>query len=172
MTDTGTLDALATAVEGEKQSLEAYLRFAWQTRDASGRAILLRLALDEFLHMRLLEQQEDGLRRSGSWQPVTVEQSDIERLVPHLSDRSLRIRGTAGQTELSSLEAGLDAENAAVEFYRSQGGKVPAGEVRAMFDRLAEMEEAHAALIQAEIDNIQQTGFWFGSQEFTLESER
>jgi hypothetical protein len=34
------------------------------------------------------------------------------------------------------------------------------------------MEAAHYALIQAEIDSIQQTGFWFGLPEFTLESER
>jgi hypothetical protein len=34
------------------------------------------------------------------------------------------------------------------------------------------MEAAHYALIQAEIDNIRQDGFWFGLPEFTLESER
>jgi hypothetical protein len=33
------------------------------------------------------------------------------------------------------------------------------------------MEQAHAALIQAEIDNITATGFWFGLPEFTLEGQ-
>jgi hypothetical protein len=41
-----------------------------------------------------------------------------------------------------------------------------------MFGRLAEMEEAHQALLQAELDSIHGDGFWFGLPEFTLESQR
>jgi hypothetical protein len=34
------------------------------------------------------------------------------------------------------------------------------------------MEQAPLNLIQAEIDSIQQTGFWLGFKEFTLEANR
>jgi hypothetical protein len=40
-----------------------------------------------------------------------------------------------------------------------------------MYLRLAEMEEAHYELIQAEIDAIGNTGFWLGLREFSLEIE-
>ncbi len=172
MTDPETLAALATAVEAEKRSLRNYLGFAWNTRDSSGKQMFVRLATDEFEHMRLLETQQANLAQSGVWQPASVDATVIERIVPRLSDKSLRIRGAEGQNQLSALNTALDLERSAQTFYEEQSRKVQAESARAMFARLAEMEAAHYALLQAEIDNIQQTGFWFGLPEFTLESER
>jgi rubrerythrin len=167
MTDPQTLAALATAIEAEKQSLRNYLEFAWNTRDSSGKQMFVRLATDEFEHMRLLETWQADTRPPGA-----IEPSVIERLVPKLSDKSLQIRGTKGQHQLSALDAALDLEKSARTFYEEQGRLARDEPARALFSRLAEMEAAHYALIQAEIDNIQQTGFWFGLREFTLESER
>jgi len=120
----------------------------------------------------MLETQQASLAQSGKWQPVTVESTMLERLTPRLSDKSLRIRGSEGQNQLSALEAALDLERSARLFYQQQSRSTQSEPGRAMFDRLAEMEVAHYALIQAEIDSIQETGFWFGLREFTLESER
>jgi len=159
--------ALATGLEAEKQSLRAYLRLAWETRDASGKQMFIRLATDEFEHMRLLETWPGDQQATAA-----IEASTIEHLVPRLSDRSLRIRGTEGQNQLSALQAALELERSAQAFYAESARKAQAGPARAVFTRLAEMEGAHYALIQAEIDNIQETGFWFGLREFTLESER
>jgi len=167
MTAPETTAALATAIEAEKQSLRSYLALAWETHDTSGKQMFVRLATDEFEHMRLLETWL-GDRRP----PAVVETSIIERLVPRLSDKSLQIRGTEGQNQMSALQAALDLERSARAFYEEQGRKTQDGPSRAIFVRLTEMETAHYALIQAETDNIQQTGFWFGLREFTLESER
>ena len=167
MTAPDTTAALATAVEAEKQSLRSYLALAWETRDASGKQMFVRLATDEFEHMRLLETWL-GARRA----PAVIETSILERLVPKLSDKSLQIHGTEGQHQLSALNAALDLERSARTFYEEQGRQAQEEPARTTFSRLAEMEAAHCALIQAELDNIQQTGFWFGLREFTLESER
>jgi rubrerythrin len=167
MTDPETLAALATALEAEKQSLRTYLRLAWDTRDASGKQMFIRLATDEFEHMRLLETWQADMRPPGA-----IEPSAIERLVPKLSDKSLQIRGTQGQHQLAALTTALDLEKSARTFYEEQGRLAREEPARVLFNRLAEMEAAHYTLIQAEIDSIQETGFWFGLPEFTLESER
>jgi rubrerythrin len=167
MTDPETGAALATAIVAEKQSLRNYLELAWDTRDPSGKQMFIRLATDEFEHMQLLEAWQGGERR-----PVSPEPSVLERIVPRLADKSVRIRGTEGQNQLSALNTALELERSAQTFYEEQSRKAEAGPARAMFAQLAEMEAAHYALLQAEIDNIQQTGFWFGLREFTLESER
>jgi rubrerythrin len=167
MTDPETLAALATATEAEKQSLRVYLRLAWDTRDASGKQMFIRLATDEFEHMRLLETWQADMPPPGA-----IEPSVIEHLIPKLSDKSLQIRGTDGQHQLSALNAALDLEKSARAFCEEQGRLTQDETVRRLFSRLAEMEASHYALIQAEIDSIQQTGFWFGLPEFTLESER
>jgi rubrerythrin len=167
MTESETARALAVALEAEKQSLRTYLKLAWDTRDTSGKQMFIRLATDEFEHMRLLETWQADMRPPGA-----IEPSVIEHLIPKLSDKSLQIRGTKGQHQLSALSAALDLERSAQTFYEEQERKAPAGPVRTTFIRLAEMEAAHYALIQAEIDSIQQSGFWLGLREFTLESER
>jgi hypothetical protein len=99
---------------------------------------------------------------------VELPPNAVEQLIPRLSDRDRRIRGLEGQTDLAALNTALDAEQRAARFYAEQ---VASGEGAAMYRRLAEMEQAHAALIQAEIDNITATGFWFGLPEFTLEGQ-
>jgi rubrerythrin len=167
MTTPETIAALATAIEAEKQSLRTYLQLGWDTHDASGKQMFIRLATDEFEHMRLIETWPGDQHASAA-----IAASTIEHLVPRLSDRSLRIRGTEGQNQLSALQAALELERSAQTFYAEQALKTQEGPTRSMFARLAEMEAAHYALIQAEIDSIQETGFWFGLREFTLESER
>ncbi len=42
---------------------------------------------------------------------------------------------------------------------------------RKTFRKLMEMEEAHYEIIQAELDSITKTGFWFQIPEFNLEEE-
>lgn len=167
MTPTATSAALAIAIEAEKRSLRAYLKLAWETRDSSGKQILIRLATDEFEHMRLIETWQGDERP-----PSAIEPSVVGRLIPKLSDKSLQIRGTDGQDQLSALVVALDLEKSARTFYEEQGRLTQEEPARALFSRLAEMEAAHYALIQAEIDSIQRDGFWFGLREFTLESER
>jgi rubrerythrin len=167
MNDRENPTALTVGIEAEKASLRTYLRLGWDTNDASGKQMFIRLATDEFEHMRLLEtwQTEKG-------PPARIDHSIIERLIPKLSDKSLQIRGTEGQHQLSALNAALDLERSARTFYAGQARLSEAGPARDTFTRLAEMEAAHFALIQAEIDNIRQDGFWFGLREFTLEGQR
>ena len=167
MTESETTRALAMAIEAEKQSLRTYLKLAWDTRDSSGKQMFIRLATDEFEHMRLLETWQTDMHA-----PAIIEPSVIERLVPRLSDKSLQIQGTRGQHQLSALNAALDLEKSAQTFYEEQSRLTQDEPGRALFSRLAEMEAAHYALLLAEIDNIRSDGFWFGLREFTLESER
>ena len=167
MIESETARALAIALEAEKQSLRTYLKLAWDTRDSSGKQMFIRLATDEFEHMRLLETWQADMHA-----PAIVEPTVIERLVPRLSDKSLQIQGTRGQHQLSALNTALDLEKSTQTFYEEQSRLAQDEPGRALFSRLAEMEAAHYALLLAEIDNIRSDGFWFGLREFTLESER
>jgi rubrerythrin len=172
MTDQSALVALATAQEAEKESLRDYLHYAWQTRDPGGRRMFIRLALDEFEHLRLLEHQQAEFDRVGAWRPTELAPSIVEQLVPRLSEGDVRIRGTDGQTDIAALRTALDLEQRAARFYAAQADSNLPESGRKLYQRLADMERAHAALLQAELDSIQQDGFWFGLAEFTLESER
>lgn len=163
---------LENAIEAEKESLREYLDWAWQTRDPAGKNVFVRLASEEFEHMRLLETQRSALKETGECRPAPVPTSLVERLLPRIPAKSMQVRGIAGQTELSALQVALEHENRTARFYAEQVGTTADPAAQQVFRRLSEMELAHVALIQAELDNIQRDGFWFDIREFTLESER
>ncbi|MFB0509671.1 MAG: ferritin family protein [bacterium] len=169
--DNSVIKALATALEAEKTGLINYLNFAYQIKDETGKNMFLRLAMDEFDHMRLLEQQEYSIQKEKCFLAVTIEPSAIEKLVPKLQDKDLRIRGKQGIDQLSALKTALELEDQAIKFYRAQAQTGTDLNAKAMFERLVEMEQAHYELLQAEIDAIEKTGFWFNLREFSLEIE-
>jgi rubrerythrin len=169
--DTAAIKALETALEAEKTGLINYLDFAYQTKDETGKNMFLRLAMDEFEHMRLLEKQAHSIQKEECWLSVTIEPSEIEKLIPKLQDKDLRIRGKQGIDQLGALRTAMDLEDQAIKFYRNQPQIGQDQNAKEMYGRLAEMEQAHYELLQAEIDAIEKTGFWFNLREFSLEIE-
>ncbi|MGB9741830.1 MAG: ferritin-like domain-containing protein [bacterium] len=159
---------IALAAEGE--SLKRYLHFAWETDDFTGKNMFIRLAMDELMHQELIKRVFDQYLTRGECLPVEVPPSIIEQLIPKISEKNLLIKGKQGQSALEALLTAQELENKARRFYTEQAEKAEPEPLRALFRRLAEMEQAHLELIQAEIDSIQQTGFWLGFQEFTLEA--
>jgi rubrerythrin len=163
---------LELAIQGEKTSLERYLELAWQTRDPGAKNMLIRLAMDELSHMKLLEDQRVALQEHGDWSPVRIPESLVERVVPVIADVGQRLRAGSGANALGALQAALELENRARDVYQKLSSEADSAAVVRMFQRLGEMEQAHADLVQAEIDHIENTGFWFSAREFSLESER
>ncbi|MDZ7386035.1 MAG: rubrerythrin, partial [candidate division KSB1 bacterium] len=65
----------------------------------------------------------------------------------------------------------LDLERKAAAFFRQQAEGAGNAEARAVFLRLAEWEDSHYDLIQAELDHINRTGFWLGIPEFQMDGK-
>lgn len=167
-----TASALSKASASEKLGLESYLKFARQTSNASGKDMFIRLAQDEFEHMNALERELDRVQEGKACVRIRIKPSDIEEIVPQLSDPEAKIKAGQGTSDdLSALNIALDLERRAIAFYRKEAGLTKDAAVKALYLRLAEMEEAHYNLIQAELDHIKDMGFWFGVQEFSLEGE-
>ncbi len=167
-----TAAALSKAIASEKTGIESYLKFARQTNNASGKDMFIRLAQDEFEHMNALEKELERLQEGKPCIRIKIKPSDIEGIVPQLSDPEARIKAGQGSSDdLTALNIALDLERRAIAFYKKEGSLTADAAVKALYARLAEMEEAHYGLIQAELDHIKDMGFWFGVQEFSLETE-
>lgn len=165
-------EALSKAIASEKLGIESYLKFARQTANASGKDMFIRLAQDEFEHMNALEKELDRIQAGRPCVRIRIKPSDIEEIVPQLSDPEARFKAGQGTTDdLSALNIALDLERRAINFYKRESSQTSDQAVAALYSRLAEMEEAHYNLIQAELDHIKDIGFWFGVQEFSLEGE-
>lgn len=105
------LEIIKTALEAEEVSLITYLDFVRKTRDGSGKNMFIRLAMDEFSHMRLLKEQKENLLNKGDWAKVRVERSKLEELVPKLKGRAVKTKGLLGIDEIDALNTALQLED-------------------------------------------------------------
>uniref|UniRef100_A0A7V1EH54 Rubrerythrin n=1 Tax=candidate division WOR-3 bacterium TaxID=2052148 RepID=A0A7V1EH54_UNCW3 len=165
------IEILKTGISIEKNGLSTYLNFAYKTKEPTGKNMFIKLAQDELQHMEVLEKMLDGIMCNRTWVCETIPESFIEKIAPRI--RAIdKMKSEEGQDELSALKTALDLEKRSIEFYNENKRFVNNPEAIKIFDRIIEMEESHYDLIQAEIDHIEQTGFWFGIREFTMEGER
>lgn len=166
-----TLKAIKLAMETEKRGLESYLVFARQTKDETGKNMFILLARDELDHFEILERSLAELEVGGTWAGIEIQESLIEQVVPKLRERDVRSRGLEGTDQIQALNTALDQERRSIELYSRQLAKVTDPSARKVFRRLVAMEEAHYDIIQAELDSVNNTGFWFEIPEFNLEEE-
>lgn len=165
------IKALKLGMETEKRGLESYLNFARQTKDETGKNMFILLARDELQHYEILEQALAELDVSGAWREIEIKQSLIERVIPKLKERDVRTHGESGVDQVGALHAALEQERRSAELYREQLAKATDARARKMFQKLMEMEELHYDILAAELDSINESGFWFTIPEFNLEVE-
>jgi len=164
-------EILKTGIEIEKNGIINYLDFAFKTKDVTGKNMFIRLAKDEYLHMEVLEKELDSIICNRVWVCEDIPESIIEKITPKIREID-KTKTEEGMDELSALKTALDLEKKSIEFYNENKKNLNSPDAVKVFDRIIEMEESHYDLIQAEIDHIEQTGFWFGIREFTMEGER
>ena len=163
-------EAIKTAIDFEEQVSEVYRQAMEQTSDPIGRRIFGVLADEELKHLNYLTSRLDELQRTGG---ITAEQLDTA--VPSqqkIRDGISRLEGRMSQedkgSELQMLSKALKVEHDTVNFYRRMVSELSA-EGQDVFARFVEIEEGHLALVQAEIDYVSKTGYWFDIKEFDME---
>ncbi len=162
-------EILQTAIKVEINGYETFKKFAISTADEHGKKMFERLAADEIEHQQILETQLKRLKESGQWHPVIIPKSKVENLLPAIREKQKRTKGQSGLGEVDALKAALDLEKKAAAFFREKADEVDDPEAKASFLRLAEWEDSHFELIQAELDHINNTGVWFGIPEFRMD---
>ncbi len=162
-------NALKKAIMVEKEAMKKYLEYAKATKILSGKNMFITLALDEWDHMSLLEKQLESISGSNKWHSAEIPKSEIELLVPKLKETRTKSDRESGIGDIEALTTALTEERVANEYYMKQAGLMSDAAAKQMYLRLAEMEDAHYRIIEAEIDSIHGNGFWLGIPEFTMD---
>ncbi len=162
---------LNIGIELEKTGLKNYIDYSFATKDETGKNMFLKLARDEFDHMTILERELKSLLTNRCWVRAEIPESILEKVAPKLRDIEKK-KSEQGLKELDALKTALDGEKKSIAFYKGEQAKLKDTNGVEIFNRLVGMEESHYDMIQAQIDHIENTGFWFGIREFQLEGER
>jgi len=161
--------ALKTAYEAEKEGMRSYLKFAKGTTVPGGKDMFIQLALDEVDHMEMIQGFMEKMLKGETFTPVEVPAGRISKIMPDLSDASLRPVEKASVGDEQALKVGMEQEQKAMEFYKAEAEKAEDAVVKEFFLKLAGVEQKHYDILSAELSFMMEDGFWFDAMEFSLE---
>ena len=162
--------AIRTAIEYEQKIFELYADLTRKAADAAGRRVFESLRDDEENHVAYLEHRLKQLLESGE---ITVEKLESaipppEVIAQEMGKLKQRTDRDDRKNEKQMLSKALHLETETSRFYERLVGEMVA-ESREMFSRFLEIENAHIELVQAQLDYLSHTGYWFDFKEFDME---
>ncbi len=161
--------AIKTAIEYEIKVRDAYLNNLDDIADSVGRRVFEVLGKEEQGHVDYLEAQLAEWEKSGHLSTTKLDSivpakekidAGVKKLDGHLQERDYG-------TEREMLKKALAMEQETSDFYRLMVAELKEGQD--LFRRFLEIEDGHQAIVQAELDYLNQTGTFFDFQEFNLE---
>jgi len=162
--------AIKTAIEYENKVRDHYVTAVARAEHPAGRSLFQLMAEEEQHHVDYLEHK---LREWSEKGRVTAEGLSTALPSPEVIEEGIAKLGGAGTekasgAEIDFLERALAVEAETSAFYQRMVAELPA-EARGLFARFLEIEEGHLAIVQAQIDHVSGTGYWFDVREFDLE---
>ena len=163
-------DAIQTAIEYEEKVRDVYVHARADSINDIGRRVFKALAKEEqghvdYLHLKLAELQNTGRVTAEELESILPPSEVIKQSVDKLENR-LATDDRDNETRL--LKKALQVEVEASNFYQ-QMVKELGPEGQKFFAPFLGIEEGHVTLVQAELDCVSGTGFYFDMQEFSLE---
>lgn len=163
--------AITSALAFENRIRDLYLEAVAGTDDAAGKKIFQALADDEQRHVDYLESRLDEWQRQGQVTVATLESTIPDRAAIRKEAAALQktINQDTRGLKQQMLSRALEMELETSRFYKQLVEKV-SGAHREMFARFLEIEDNHVEAVQFELDHVGSTGFWYGFEEFDMES--
>jgi len=164
-------DAITTAIEFETRVRDLYAGSMNRLSDPVGQRVFQVLADEEQRHLDYLNHRLDEWKRTGK---ITVEAlatalPSRDRILAAAATLEKRVEVPDRSAEVELLHKALAVETETSDFYQRMARELSA-EGRQMFARFVEIEAGHKAIVQAELDYVTGTGFWFDVREFDLEA--
>lgn len=163
------------AIEAERAGHKYYIQAADGTNDPKGKQMFNRLASDELAHLYWLMTVRQSLVKAGSFELSAEDVDKIKVPSTEVADYLFPAVGGSGSGitgathELEALKRGIETEKKASLFYAEAAEKTDDLGGKAFFRKLADWEDEHRRLLEAEYDYLTSTGFYFGIAEFQLE---
>jgi rubrerythrin len=162
--------AIQTAIDYETKIRDIYLEAAQSVHDPEGKRFFKMMGDDEQYHLDYLMDRLSLWRESGKLSAKKLISAVPSKEI--IQKETDKIRARMSTKDLSSvkviLSRALQAEVETSNFYEKMVNEMT-DEGQKMFSRFLEIEENHIAAVQAELDYITNTGYWFDFKEFDME---
>jgi rubrerythrin len=165
-----TAQAMKTAIEMEKSGHRFFTEASNNVRHEVGRKLFSRLAAEEIDHMRTFEKIFNEVTGGSDWKEA-IRAIQPSKRVPYFDEARKQLKAEDLSVELDYLKKALDLERDAMKFFERAIAEAENEDARQIFQRILDEEKGHYDLIQAEMDSINNSGFWFDVQEFYMDGK-
>jgi rubrerythrin len=164
-------EAIRTALQYENRVVGVYEEAMTASQDPTGQKVFKTLAEEEKQHVAYLESKRREWESTGRVTPGPVESVVPSRaaIAEGIKNLKTKVAAQSRENEIQLLKRALQVEVETSDFYKRMVAELPA-EGRDLFERFVQIEEGHKAIVQAELDSVSGSGFWFDFAEFNLEA--
>ena len=162
--------AIETAMDVESKIRDLYVKAFEECKDSVGKRFFAMLRDDEQYHHDYLSDRLKELQQAGD-----MHYPDLKANVPTAAQIASCLRDAKKSMAVEDrgvmqqmLSNALHVEVRTSEFYKKMVDQ-SSGESQKMFARFLEIEDGHIAVVQAELDYVMNTGYWFDMKEFDME---
>lgn len=164
-------EAITTAIAFETRVRDTYLKAVEAATDDTGRRVFKLLAKEEQGHLDYLNSRLEEWHKTGHVTPEKLATAVPPKELIDERAEALRER-LAGKDRGEEVKMLMNAEQVELEtsnFYQQMADTLT-DEAQLMFQRFLEIEQGHLAIVRAEIDALNGTGYFFDFGEFNLEN--
>jgi rubrerythrin len=166
-----TVEAIKTAIQMEIEGYDFYMKAAQETDNDLGRTMFEQLAKDEMEHQRTFEAMFDQIADPSTWRKLASETPGVPE-IPAFREKSKEQKQSGSLAgDANALRIGMENEEKSIKFYKKAAETAEDEQAKTIFSNIAQQEEYHYQLLQAELDSVTGTGFWFGTAEFRMDGK-
>jgi rubrerythrin len=160
--------AIKTALDFEVKVRDAYLQAAKTAISETGRKIFKTLGQEEQSHVNYLRERLEEWQKTGK-----VKAARLKTVVPSakkIADGVAKLKSHLPKevdgSERDLLEKALELEKETSAFYEKMAAEM--AKDSEVFERFLEIEKGHVAIVQAEMDYLNKSGYFFDFQDFGM----
>ena len=151
------MEEIKIALQLEKDGYAYYRKAAELCKNSYGKKMFEKLAKDEIQHLQKFRKIAENY-----FGKVDEEEGQHLDLF-----ESIDFSSRAG--EYNALDHAIIFEKKAFEYFKNAADKARDEKIKKLFSEIADEEETHIELLQAERDYIHKSGVWFDYQEFYMD---
>ena len=166
------VEVIKYATKMEINGRSFYEHAAQLTNNEHGKEVFSKLAQDEIKHINTFGEIFTGVLGGDEWKEyVEQEETDKDTVLDELKARIEKQAHQERASDQEALRIGMELERGSIDKYREWAVNTQDTRVKDIFEKIIKEEEYHYDLLQAEYDNITNTGFWFDMAEFKMDGK-
>jgi len=172
--DDRIIELVRAALDFEFGGERLYRHLSELTRNASGRAMFLRLANEEKRHVGESHALFSALVGEEEWQRISSDEAAKPSLMGIVADLKTAVlqRGHAAVADdTQALRMAMELERRAIRMYQEMAEHTNDPDVLKLLGKLVQEEFYHYDSLQAQLDSILNVGLWLDQPEFRMDGK-